>query len=235
MIRRIALCVVLLSAVAALGLLLWWPYHSGLLRYGVAASVVATWLGLLTIAWKHRGWRIAALVLPLILALPFLLPARELDRQRLLERYVESMRSYDGTRYLWGGEGRKGIDCSGLPRAALRSALAEQALEGNGRAARLWLEQWWFDTSAKAMSEEYRGFTRGTGLAGDMREIEPAKIGIGDLAVTKDRRHVMMHLGNGEWIQAEPNLGKVFIARAGSPLSHYLASEVTLHRWRAME
>jgi len=232
--RRTGPRLVLYSSIAS-AFLLWRPYHDGILRYGLVAAGLVFWLGLWVILWKHRGWRLAALAMPLILALPFLLPGRGLDRQRLQKRYLESMRSYEGTRYVWGGECRRGIDCSGLPRAALRSALAEQALQGNGRAARLWLEQWWFDTSAKAMSEGYRGFTRSTGITGDLREIDPATLEPGDLAVTKDRRHVMIYLGDGEWIQADPAAGKVFTARAGSSLSIYLTSEVTLHRWRAME
>ena len=235
MLRRLGPRLVIYSSLA-IAFLLWRPYHDAYLRYGIITFGIALWLGLIMTVWKrHLAWRIAAFSLPLLLAIPFLLPSRELDRPRLQARYLETLRSYDGTRYVWGGESRRGIDCSGLPRAALRSALAEQALEGNGRAARLWLEQWWFDTSAKAMSEEYRTFTRSTGLTGDMREIDPSQIAPGDLAVTDDRRHVMMHLGNGEWIQAEPNVGKVFIARAGSPHSHYPASEVTLHRWRVLE
>ncbi|WP_035607238.1 NlpC/P60 family protein [Haloferula sp. BvORR071] len=219
----------------AIWFLLWRPFHDGILRYGLIAAITVVWAGLLNLAWKRRGWRIAVLLLPLLMALPFVLPGRTLDQQRLRERYLESMKSFDGTKYVWGGENRRGIDCSGLPRAGLRSALADQALLGNGHAARLWLEQWWFDTSAKAMAENYRGFTRDLGIGGDMRKLDLAQIQAGDLAVTMDRRHVMIYLGGGEWIQADPGPGKVFTSHAGSELSFYLSSHVTLCRWTALE
>lgn len=234
MIRRMGPRLILYSSLA-IAFLIWRPYHDGILRYGLITSGLALWAGLLAIAWKHRGWKFAALAAPLVLALPFLMPARELDRQQLQERYLESMRSFEGTRYVWGGESKRGIDCSGLPRAGLRSALAGQAARGNGTAARLWMEQWWFDTSAKAMAEENRGFTNTTGISGDLRKIDLGQVEPGDLAVTMDRRHVMIYLGAGEWIQADPGTGKVFTAHAGSELSGYLSSEVTICRWAVLD
>ncbi len=235
MIRRIVSCVIVLMGVAGIVFLLRRPYHDGLLRYGMLASMVAVWAGLLALAWKPWGLRVAVVLIPVLLMLTLLLPGGNLDHTRLKEDYVKALQSYVGTPYIWGGEGRGGIDCSGLPRAALRQALLEQAKECNTRAARLWLAQWWFDTSAKAMAEEYRGFTHTTGISGDLRQIDLSRIRPGDLAVTKSQSHVMVYLGAGVWIQAEPLRRKVIVAPAGSPVSVYLSSEVTLYRWQVME
>ncbi|MFN2599036.1 MAG: NlpC/P60 family protein, partial [Pyrinomonadaceae bacterium] len=36
--------------------------------------------------------------------------------------YIASLESYEGTRYVWGGENSRGIDCSGLVRRGLINA-----------------------------------------------------------------------------------------------------------------
>lgn len=215
--------------------LLWRPRHDGVLRYGLPLAVATVGLGLWMAAKERCRLRIALLILPFLALLPFALPGRDLDRERLMKRYLSSMREFEGTRYVWGGENSRGIDCSGLPRRALRDAFLEQAMQGNGGAARQWLEHWWFDTSAKAMGEGYRGFTRSTGVAGPLWEIDPARMEPGDLAVTRGGSHVMAHLGGGDWIQADPGPGKVIVGRPDQADNPWFRSEVTLHRWVVFE
>lgn len=217
------------AAVAAV--LIWRPLHDGIMRYGLVVALLVGWIGLLVFAWSSKKGRIAAMALPLILALPFVLPARNLDQGKLRQDYLDGMRSYGGTTYLWGGESGRGIDCSGLPRRALRNALRNQALTGNGTAARLWMEHWWFDTSAKAMKEHYRDFTRSTGVSGRMTKLDLPKIEAGDLAVTDNGRHVMIYLGDQAWIQADPGAGKVIVATPGRDDNPWFDSQVSLHRW----
>jgi hypothetical protein len=53
---------------------------------------------------------------------------------------------------------------AGLIRDALWQAGWEN---GNGMAFRKWAEQWWFDTSAKALGQNYRGFTQPLGIVAD--------------------------------------------------------------------
>ncbi|QJE95636.1 NlpC/P60 family protein [Luteolibacter luteus] len=220
---------------AAAAFLIWRPIHDGLMRYGLTAALGLVWLGLLIVLWPKKKARLAALALPLFLALPFLLPGRDLDQAHLKHDYLSGMRRFTGSTYVWGGESSRGIDCSGLPRRALRDALAQQALTGNGKAARLWLEQWWFDTSARAMQESYRGFTKAIGVAGRMTDLDLAKIQPGDLAVTGDGRHVMIYLDKGEWIQADPGPGQVIVATPGRDDNAWFNSYVSLHRWTSLE
>ncbi len=220
---------------AAATFLLWRPVHDGMLRFGLPAALGIAWLGLLAVSWRSGKARIAAMVLPALAILPLLLPGRPLNRERLRADYLREMRELGDTPYLWGGESARGIDCSGLPRRALREALRPQALAGNGLAARMWLEQWWFDTGASAMRDGYRSFTRPAGISGTMAGLETASLEPGDLAVTDDGRHVIAYLGEDNWIQADPGVGKVFTGGSGPGENPWCASQVSIHRWALLE
>ena len=131
---------------------------------------------------------------------------------KLQDSYVAELRSYDGTRYLWGGENRFGIDCSGLPRKAIRNALLKTGLkEMNRDFLFLALKNWWFDTSAKALAQGYRDYCFPLNLAGTVASAPEKALKLGDLAITDDGVHVMVYLAPDEWISADPGQGKVVI------------------------
>ncbi|MES2920467.1 MAG: NlpC/P60 family protein [Verrucomicrobiota bacterium] len=224
------------TGVAGLIALAVWPFHNGVLRYGLPFFLMVTWAAGLGFIWKRKIARAAVLTLPLLLAVPFLLPQRPIDPHNLRDRYVAAMQRMEGTLYLWGGESRWGIDCSGLPRRGLRDALWDIGWEtGNGAAFREWALQWWFDTSAKAMGENYRGFTRPLGVSGKLCDLDFNRLSPGDLAVTADGRHVMIYLRDGKWIQSDPGPFKVIIGRPGVDENPWFNALVTLHRWSLLE
>jgi hypothetical protein len=212
------------------------PYHDGALRYGLPLSLVALLSGGLFLFWRRKILRIALLAVPVLCAVPFFLPGKPISQRELSTRYVSALGRMEGVPYLWGGEGRRGVDCSGLPRRALRDALLEIAIEtGNATALREWAEQWWYDTSARALGNNYRGFTRPLGVAGKLRDLDFSRLSVGDLAVTGDGRHVMVYFDTGTWIQADPGPWKVAIGNPKTDKNPWFDCYVTLHRWMLLE
>jgi cell wall-associated NlpC family hydrolase len=145
-------------------------------------------------------------------------------------------KNFEGTKYFWGGENARGIDCSGLPRRALRDALLSCGMRhANGRAFRAWLEQWWFDASAKALSEGYRGYASPLGVTGTIREMDYGLLKPGDLAITKNGVHVLAYAGDGKWIQADPGVGAVVTMDGRKGDNGWFDADFTTHRWTILK
>jgi cell wall-associated NlpC family hydrolase len=112
---------------------------------------------------------------------------------------------------------------------------AEGWENANGAAFREWASQWWFDTSAKALGENYRNFTRPVGVRGKLRELDFTTLRPGDLGITADGRHVMVYLGNNHWIQADPGPFKVTIGDPATDPNPWFDSLVVVQRWTVLE
>ena len=105
----------------------------------------------------------------------------------------------------WGGESSRGIDCSGLPRRALRDALLAYGIRNlNGRAFRGYVEQWWFDASARALGEGYRDYTSPLGATGTIQEMDYGGLVPGDLAVTTSGVHILAYEATGSGSRLTP-------------------------------
>jgi hypothetical protein len=207
----------------------------GLTRLFLVVALPALMVGTSAILWHRRWLRIVPLgVLALGTGL-VLMPGRDCDRSTLRERYVHCLRRYEGTPYFWGGETRIGIDCSGLVRRGLVDANVEQGLRTlNGRLIRTGLGLWWNDCSARAMAEEYQNRTRMLFQAPSINAIDPDRLQLGDLAVTSGGIHVLAYLGDNEWIEADPGLGKVIRVRVPSKDNPWFRMRVQVLRWRLL-
>ena len=178
--------------------------------------------------------RIFFLGIGMLLAAWMLLAGRPPDREGLRAMYASRLHAFVRTRFVWGGETHLGVDCSGLARTAFCEAICFEGIrEGNPRllGPLLW-RYWWRDMSARAMGGGVYGYTRMLGRARRLADGDTSALQPGDLAVTDGGAHVLIFLGNRQWIEANPNDERVVInaAVADSPRG-YFNMPVTFARW----
>jgi hypothetical protein len=231
--RLIRICT--LVAFAGIFLIPLNPVNSKMLKLAFLACIAGAWTGCAILTWKHKPLRRVCLILPLLAMIPLMLPGGKIDGEELRGDYVRRMSAFEGTRYFWGGESSRGIDCSGLPRRALRDALLSYGVRHlNGRAFRGYIEQWWFDASAKALGDGYRDYTGSVGLTGTIRKMDCRDLLPGDLAVTTSGVHVLAYVGAGRWIQADPGIGAVVTLDGRTDDNGWFLTPVTTHRWQLL-
>lgn len=215
------------AVVAVSGFACVWPINSGVTRLLTIGGAACAWGCVVGFVWKRKRLRNAVLVFSGVAILCVAVyPAREVDTAKLRARYVRHLRGYEGVAYVWGGEGRFGIDCSGLPRAALQRAQRDVGLRTlNFGLVRSAMSGWWFDASARALAEGYRNYAA---------NVAETLLAPGDLAITTDGVHVMVYLGPDEWIHADPESGRVVIEAPSRSSNPWLARPVRFYRWRAL-
>jgi hypothetical protein len=216
--------------------LILFPINNLPLRVGILLAFLGAYGGLVFVFRGRKPVVIGLLALGAAAGLFLICPGRQPEAQSLRNAYLRSLRTYEGTRYIWGGENRLGIDCSGLIRASLIKANFEQGLlTANPRLVRFSLSLWWHDCSAKALSEEYRGLTRRIARASSINLLELNQAQPGDMAVTTSGVHVLACLGGNEWIEADPDLKKVVIIRAPTKDNPWFDEPVNVVRWAELE
>jgi len=232
---RSLILILTLGAIAGIFVIPLNPVNSKILKLAFLGCAVGAWVGFTILAWKRKPLRVVALILPFVVATPFILPGGDIDPEEVRQDYVQRMNEFEGTKYLWGGESSRGIDCSGLPRRAFRDALLAYGIKHfNGRANRAYIEQWWFDASAKALSEGYRNYTSPIGTNGTIQEMDYASLVPGDLAVTTSGVHILAYAGDGHWIQADPGIGAVATLDGRTDDNGWFDTPVTTHRWQLL-
>ncbi len=232
------------SALDKVLIVLWWatlvgiaamcalPFRFGLLRMGMIAAGVLLWLVGAYICRRQRLLFALSLIAPTLFAVFLLSPGTPADGERLRAAYVDSLRSLEGTNYVWGGETRLGIDCSGLVRGALVDANLREGLRtANPSLIRTAATLWWFDASAKALGENYRGLTASIAEAKSLNDADYSTLRPGDIAVTESGIHTLAYLGDKTWIQANPVPMRVVKTTAPTTTDGWFVQEVRLLRW----
>jgi hypothetical protein len=230
------LCLVAWGALwLALAALAIYPVSTNATRLGALVCAATLWAGGLLLFWESSVARYALLAFALVLASLFVAPGRASDPAALRRAYVSSLTKYEGTRYVWGGESRFGIDCSGLVRRALVNADFREGLaSANPKLLREAASLWWHDTSASGLLAGYNGRTRALLDAQSIDELDHARLQPGDIVVTSDGLHTMAYAGDETWIEADPNPGRVVTVRAPSNVGWFKVP-VRVMRWRQFD
>lgn len=216
--------------------LLLFPINNFTLRIGLLVSLLGIWAGCLFFNRRKKRLCLALVFLPLCVAGFLIFPGRPADKNQLRATYVTTLRSYEGTRYIWGGENVFGIDCSGLVRAGLIKANFREGLVAlNPRLIRFALSLWWHDSSAEALGHEYRKLTKLLSEGINLNQVDQNQILPGDIAVTVSGVHVMAYLGEGKWIEADPNIGKTVIVQVPESKNPWFQETFKILRWRELD
>jgi len=234
------------KVVFAIWLLLWplllaihlYPIRIAAVRLGLLLIVFLIWMGILLLCWNRKSLRWAWCIITLIFAVCCLWPKRAYNSQVLRAEYIHSLLAYKGVPYVWGGENKRGIDCSGLMRCALIDAEVKHGISTlNPSLVRAGFSLWWNDSSARAMKDEFQHRTRLLFTAASINQISDAKIKPGDIAVTSNGVHVLAYIGNKKWIEADPNelIGDQVIEVKTPTRNAWFNTPVHVMRWRILE
>ncbi len=219
--------------------LTWEPVRDGPTRLLLVATAAALWAGAGFLLRRHRWPRAACAAIPLAAGGFFLLPARAPEPASLRQAYVAALRSYIGTPFVWGGETRRGVDCSGLVRVALVDALRRQGIAtANAGLFRAALLLWWRDSTAAGLRDGCDGRTQPFLTAPSINALDPSRLLPGDLAVTANGAHVLAYLGDRTWIEADPNArvgDRVILVRTPSADNAWFSVPVHVVRWRWLQ
>lgn len=227
----------LLLVIATAGEMIW-PIMTAPVRVLIAMTVLAGVVTVISLVGKFAAgsrkrtiWSLTTLTMLILLSA---LSSRPPSQDGLRQAYLSQLNSYSGSPYVWGGETGRGIDCSGLARTAMWQAMAVQGVRtANPRllGPMLW-RFWWRDLSAHGMLDQEHGYTRRIGSAEKLAGYDCSALQVGDLAVSEGGVHVLIYAGDGKWIEANPEDGKVVTNAAALDSDRpYFNMNMTFLRW----
>lgn len=215
-------------------IILWiYPIHYRIIRLGILILTPLLFLlGPLFLLWKHKIPRILVIFLIICLGIFLILPGRKSDGNLLRQNYIWELNKFIDTRYIWGGENKIGIDCSGLVREGLIHAEVKHGLQTlNPKLIRHGFSLWWHDATAKALRDEYHHYTKRWFEARSINQLDHKKILPGDMAVTTDGVHIMAYIGNKTWIEADPNIQKVIRVKVPDKHNPWFNLPIYILQW----
>jgi hypothetical protein len=197
--------------------------------------VPVLWVLLAALAWPKR-WLCLGLLAGGALCLGGVVgPGRAFSAGDLQNAVCRELLAYEGTPYVWGGENRFGIDCSGLVRCALvNAAIKRGVVTGNPALVRFGLSLWWHDCSARDLGQGHRGLTVPVGSFTSVNATNPSVLQPADLAVTATGVHVLAYVGADTWVEADPTAHRVLVAKVPEPGNWWFQVPVRVERWQVL-
>jgi len=222
-----------IAVLVAFILMILYPVNYRISRIFEITALLVLLAGALYLSRKSKVFLVITLsfiIAPIIFSI---LPSRSIDGESLRKSYVDSLCSYEGTPYYWGGENHFGIDCSGLVRRAMIDALVKQGiLTLDGGSLRNAAGMWWNDTSARALRDGLRGQTTNLVNTSSINALDHSILLPGDMAVTENGVHVLAYLGQNVWIEADPGIGRVVKVTVPSEDNGWFKMPVRIMRWK---
>jgi len=210
-----------------------YPISTLLTRACTILGATVAFVLILLISWPRKSLRYALIGGALLLSSFVVAPGRAFSIPQLRAANTHELFVYDGTRYIWGGENRIGIDCSGLIRRALINASLEQSvMTANPRLVRFALSLWWHDCTARDLGLGVRGLTSPVTSERSINALDASKLEPGDLAVTSNGVHILAYAGGNTWVEADPNLGRVTVVRVPDKSNGWFNVPVNIARWQ---
>jgi hypothetical protein len=211
------------------------PVRSTRIRELLLLTLLSLWIGGTAIFWKRAWVRVAGAGVGIALLLLALLPGATAAPDVLRTEYLRSLKSYETTYYVWGGETATGIDCSGLLRVAMVDALLRTGLrDANPALLRQGIGLWWRDGSAMEMGRGYGGRLEIVTETRSINDLDHGVLRPGDVAITKSGEHAMAYLGAGRWIEADPGPMRVITASSPGDLQWFKVG-MRILRWKQLK
>jgi hypothetical protein len=213
--------------------MLLWPVNSHSLRLGILLAASGLILGSLFYSWNRRPVFLGLVGIFFAVGFFLLQPGcPPVNPAGFQKPYVESMRAYEGASYVWGGETRFGMDCSGLVRKSFQNTLLKAGiLTCNPYFVRGAIDLWWNDTTASEIGKGYDGRTVPVTSCSSLNSLDHSLIQPGDLAVTTSGTHVMAYLGHNQWVGADPGEMKVTVFSIPETKNGWFSCPMNIVRW----
>jgi hypothetical protein len=186
--------------------------------------------------WRFRIFRWVLIALYAFSVLFILLPSHPPENRSILrDSYCNALNSYLGCRYVWGGVGYFGIDCSGFVQKGLEDGLVTRGLVTlNPSLVREGIWVYWHRTTAKVLGEGNHGRTYTVTTCPTLNALDYSLLMPGDLAVTSAGDHVLAYLGDKTWIAADPGEGKVTRFVIPELKNAYFSTPMRIVRWKIL-